>query len=82
MRPVSKPRVSSSVLDRVYNNWSGHRSDSYIRTYQRSYRFSRTNQLFEDWLYQQGGRVIQINHQRTIEFETVDQMMVFVLVWG
>ncbi len=82
---ILEPRV----LDQFYRYWrkerrvrstweSPSRLDDFI-TYQKQYRHG-SNQLFEDWLFEQGFTVVQKNKTRYLEFSGDERRLTFLLL--
>jgi hypothetical protein len=82
-----KYRTSTDALDAAYNEWRAHNvritphHRIWPRSYQHTYRLDSINQRFEHWVNSQGGRILQENKRRFIEFEDDERRLQFVLTW-
>lgn len=84
---VNKHRTSPDTLDAVYHSWYTHNAqitqyyNKWHRSYQKTYRLDGVNQLFEHWVAEQGGKILQENRKRFIEFADEGLLFQFVLTW-
>ena len=84
---VNKYRTSTETLDAVYNEWRARNTRItphhriWPRSYQHTYRLDGVNQLFEQWVTEQGGEIRQENKRRVIEFADEGLRLQFVLSW-
>lgn len=77
--------VSPEQLDRIYHNWSVARNGrtyltNWMKSYARVARGSVVAQQFENWIFEQGGEVFQLNKKRYIKFNSVENYTAFLLV--
>ena len=84
---ITKYRTSPDTLDAAYNEWytrnvriTPHYSN-WRRSYQSKYRLDGVNQMFENWVQEQGGKILQENKRRFIEFDDDGVRLQFVLTW-
>ena len=84
---VNKYRTSTDALDAAYNEWRARNTRItthtriWPRSYQTTYRLDGVNQLFEQWVTEQGGEIRQENKRRFIEFADEGLRLQFVLTW-
>lgn len=79
-------RFGPSILDRVWFNYNyevkGRTYVRYGRTYQRLQRSTRICQEFELWIWEQGGQIVQEDHQRYVQFNDEERAILFQLRWA
>jgi len=82
-----KYRTSPEALDAAYNEWYTHNAritphySKWQRSYQSKYRLDGVNQMFEIWVQEQGGKILQENKRRFVEFDDNSLRLQFVLTW-
>jgi hypothetical protein len=82
-----KYRTSPEALNAAYAEWYMRNAmitpyySKWRRTYQQTYRLDKVNQMFELWVQEQGGRILQENKRRFIEFDDESLRLQFVLTW-
>lgn len=89
--------VSEKQLDDVWNKWLdmewdgdlkksryyGGSSREFIpKSIKRAHRKSSHRQKFENWLWEQGGNIVQENKKLGIMFHTDQQAIMFLLKWS
>ncbi len=77
--------VSPEQLDRIYHNWAVARNGRtylsiWLRSYARVARGSAIAQQFENWVFEQGGEIVQLNKKRYIKFNSIENYTAFLLI--
>ena len=77
--------VSPEQLDRIYHNWAVARNSRpfltvWMRSYAKVARGSAIAQQFENWVFEQGGEIYQLNKKRYIKFNSIENYTAFLLV--
>ena len=74
--------IDPDILNEVWKDFYEERwgeMDSWFRDYAVIARSSQKATKFEDWLYEQGATVIQMNSRRYISFRNNDTAVMFML---
>jgi hypothetical protein len=71
--------LEPDLLDRIYQKWY-HGSKRYENRWPKKYNSVHRNQLFEDWLWQQGFTVVQKDKKRYLKFSGPEKHLTFFLL--